>query len=127
MSWAKWLLELSIPIYRILMRAYPEAFRRQYGESMIQIFRDLGRDAAGGSGIAGLIKFWSKILPDLVCSVVEQNFNHGSRIMGKLAAASGAVDILVLLAIVAYASVTFRDFYMPPDFNARLGLAELAA
>lgn len=123
MSRSESVLELSILIYRILLNAYPEAFRRQYGESMIQVFRDLGRKAVRSRGALGIIGLWLRILPDVVYSVIEQNSNEGNRAVGRITTVAGALYLLVLLATVAYASVAFREFYVPPDFSSRVTAA----
>ena len=38
-------LPLSIYLYRLMLAAYPIAFRQEYGEAMAQLFRDTARDA----------------------------------------------------------------------------------
>lgn len=123
MSRSESVLALSIRIYRILLNAYPEAFRRQYGESMIQVFRNLGRKAVRSRGALGIIGLWLRILPDVVYSVIEQNSSEGNRAVGRITTVAGALYLLVLLATVAYASVAFREFYVPPDFSSRVTAA----
>ena len=53
-------------IYRILLKAYPSTFRREYGESMTQLFRDQLKDAVAGHK---LLPFWKRIILDLFRTV----------------------------------------------------------
>ncbi len=50
-------------IYRILLKAYPSTFQREYGESMTQLFRDQLKDAIAGRK---LWSFWKRIVVDLL-------------------------------------------------------------
>ena len=34
-------ISVSVWVYRGLLYAYPRSFRREYGEAMVQVFRDL--------------------------------------------------------------------------------------
>ena len=59
---------LSLAIYRALLILYPPAHRREYGAPMVQLFRDLCRDACAQNGTRGLIRLWFRILVDTVVS-----------------------------------------------------------
>ncbi len=52
-------------LYRLLLVAYPRRFRREYGESMAQVFRDLCRAAERGQGLRGVLWLWLATLRDL--------------------------------------------------------------
>jgi hypothetical protein len=63
---------LSGTLYQQLLAAYPKAHRREYGQPMVQLFRDQCRDAWRGGRTWGLIWLWLRVLPDLVkTSVLE--------------------------------------------------------
>jgi capsular polysaccharide biosynthesis protein len=63
---------LSGTLYQRLVAAYPKAHRREYGQPMVQLFRDQCRDAWRGGRTWGLIWLWLRVLPDLVnTSVLE--------------------------------------------------------
>ena len=62
---------LSISLYRLMMRAYPEAFRRQYGDAVDQAFRDGVRNAVEKHGALGLAVLWFNIVPDFIFSSAE--------------------------------------------------------
>ena len=57
-------LDWSERIYRVLLLAYPAAFRRAHGREMVQLFRDTYRDAAGQDRVAGRRGFWLALLID---------------------------------------------------------------
>jgi hypothetical protein len=49
--------------YRLLLRAYPAAFRAAYGHEMTQLFNDRRRDASSARG-----QFWAAMLADVARS-----------------------------------------------------------
>ncbi len=66
-------LSSSVRLYRFLLLAYPAPFRRDYGESMVQVFRDICRDAVRQQGDKGLLGVWVHVLPELVSTASEQH------------------------------------------------------
>lgn len=56
--------------YRVLLAAYPREFRREYGEPMVQFFRD--RMRRDGKGLRGLV-IWMQLLFDLAVSAVREH------------------------------------------------------
>ena len=56
---------LAIKIYRLLLRAYPAAFRREYGAPMLQHFADCYRLARQESAPLARWRFWYASLADL--------------------------------------------------------------
>jgi hypothetical protein len=94
--------------YRALMLLYPRAFRRDYGDQMLQLYRDERRDRTTS---------WARLTGDIVASAPVQ-YKETFRTMstqGKLVtsalvlvvaiaaflAVGGAVFALVLLALLA--------------------------
>ena len=61
---------LSERIYRWLLRAYPSEHRREYGELMVQLFRDRMRRDGGGYG--GL-SVWMQMIIDLAGSAYSEH------------------------------------------------------
>ena len=60
---------LSERIYRALLLAYPKEHRREYGEPMVQLFRDrMNRDGGG----LGTLAVWMHMLFDLVRSASRE-------------------------------------------------------
>ena len=101
---------LSERIYRKMLRLYPEAHRREFGEPMAQLFRDQCRDAWGDGSYGGLAKLWLNTLPDLgKTSLVEQlNKLETNNIMKYLNAKS--TPTVLLIAGLFLALMTFSHF-----------------
>jgi hypothetical protein len=73
-------------LYRLLLCVYPPAFRREYGPSMIQVYRDLCRDRCRQGGLGGLVPLWARLLTDLATSAIGQHLEalrEGGWIMTK--------------------------------------------
>src|SRR5438034_1103981 len=51
---------------KLLLVAYPRRFRREYGGSMAQVFRDCCRAAERQQGARGVVWLWLATLRDLV-------------------------------------------------------------
>lgn len=66
-------LRLSVRIYRHLLVAYPQPFRREYGEHMAQVFRDCCREAVATNGNAGLLRYWLIATGDLLVSALAEH------------------------------------------------------
>ena len=62
----------GVRLYALLLYLYPKSFRREYGESMLQLFNDQRRAVDGAGGYAML---WLKMLRDLVVSVPAAHSN----------------------------------------------------
>lgn len=60
-------------IYRMLLRAYPAAYRRQYGPLMAQAFRDLAREAYRHPGLASLARLWMNTLTDVATTAAVEH------------------------------------------------------
>jgi hypothetical protein len=67
------LIEWSVALYRLLLAAYPAAFRNEYGEAMAQVFHDMARDGYRRRGLFGLLAAWLRALLDFTVSVVRQH------------------------------------------------------
>ena len=60
---------ISERLYRVLLLAYPREHRREYGEPMVQLFRD--RMRRDGGGFRALV-VWVQMIFDLVRSVSRE-------------------------------------------------------
>src|SRR5690606_37790822 len=49
-------------LYRVLLRAYPRAFRERFAEEMALVFRDATRMALEGGGLRRLVTLWFRFL-----------------------------------------------------------------
>src|SRR5690606_8808215 len=59
-------------LYRVLLRAYPRAFRERFAEEMALVFRDASRAALEAGGLGRLVAVWFRFLFDLLVSVVRE-------------------------------------------------------
>jgi len=75
---------LSCRVYRLLLAAYPAEFRREYGSSMLQVFRDSSRAAKTSEGKLATGKFWLAILGDLVVSASKQHIENVREVNGPM-------------------------------------------
>ena len=90
---------LSEKVYRRLLFVYPKEYRREYGELMVQLFRD--RMRRDGGGFRGLL-VWMQMIFDLVVAAFKEH-KEGSE-MTKRRMWIGAGLVAVLLAGVVGAS-----------------------
>ena len=60
---------ISERVYRALLLAYPSEHRREYGEPMVQLFRDRMRRDGGGFRT---VFVWVRMIFDLVCSAFKE-------------------------------------------------------
>lgn len=67
------LVGYSVALYRFLLAAYPAAFRNEYGEAMVQLFRDTAREAYRRGGSLSLVAVWLQTLADFTISVLRQH------------------------------------------------------
>ncbi len=57
-------------LYRILLRLYPEQFRRRYQAEMLEFYRD--RRAAVGTGVRAKLRLWALLLADVVATAATE-------------------------------------------------------
>ena len=60
---------LSVRLYRLLLLAYPRAFRQEYTSEMVLVFRDAYREASRRQGTLGVLRLWSNFFYDFVKTV----------------------------------------------------------
>jgi hypothetical protein len=107
----------SEKLYRRLLGLYPESHRREFGPWMVQVFRDLCRQAYRQEGRRGLLKVWLRAIPDLARSAAQEHEYEVRRWMMNDEVQNGSsprwgMGILISAAIVAVgllASVALRE------------------
>jgi PPM family protein phosphatase len=57
---------LSERLYRLLLFAYPRAFREEYASEMLLVFRDAYREAVYWQGTPGILRLWRDFFFDFV-------------------------------------------------------------
>lgn len=92
-------MSVSVRIYCALLVAYPRKFREVYETQMVQVFRDVLRDAYRRNGIFGLIDLWLHTFADLLVTALIERIMEGSQYMfspkiiiwGSIASAFGGL------------------------------------
>jgi hypothetical protein len=113
----------SARAYRLLLRAYPSAFRVEFGEAMTQLFRDQAAAAWQSTGVPGICLVWCHTIADLVLSIAQLYSDERSHPMFKAAAVVGALYACTLVGALGYSAARFGEFYERPGFS-NAGAAE---
>lgn len=72
-------VRVSERFYRRLVSLYPARYRREYGPPMVQLFRDLCRDAYRHSRGRGVLGVWLRVAPDLGASLGAEYLSEWRR------------------------------------------------
>lgn len=97
-------------MFRKLLRLYPYAYRREYGELMALLFRDQCRDAWQRGRYAGLLKLWLRTLPDLGKTALNEQLTQNKRnhmINGK------HIPTLLLVTALVLGLLSFAPMVAP--------------
>src|SRR3954464_15861741 len=93
---SKRIISVSEHLYQQLLRAYPAAFRHQYGSQMTQVFLDCCRVSYQQSGTGGVLRLWISTLVDLVTNAVAE---HVSTIIQRLRTRKAFFNVQVSLRL----------------------------
>jgi hypothetical protein len=72
------ILSIAVTFYSWLLLLSPQSFRKEYRELMIQLFRDMTKDAIRQRSILGVLEVWWRIAADLTATLWEQHSIAGS-------------------------------------------------
>jgi len=114
---AQTLTSWSVSTYWLILQAYPSSFRREFGESMAQVFGDSVRHAWHRAGIAGLATLWMRTIADVVVSLFSAYGNEKRDWMFKLVVGLAVLYACALATAVGYGAARFGEFYQPPAFS----------
>ena len=64
---------VSERVYAALMHLYPEDFRQQYGDEMLDHFRDRWHDESSRDVAIGGLRLWSRTLVDIGTTAVHEH------------------------------------------------------
>jgi hypothetical protein len=67
------IVALSVTVYQTLLVAYPTRFQQEYGQHMVQVFRDCCLRTVRQSGTNGMARLWVLTLLDLFRSLIEEH------------------------------------------------------
>src|ERR1041384_144432 len=94
-------VDLSSRVYKVLLLAYPSAFRREYGHQMQQVFRDRYRDEARRNGYLAVADYWLRTVLDLALTAMREhseNFRKDQNIMRRDIVSLAGCTAIILIA-----------------------------
>jgi hypothetical protein len=91
---------LSVRAYKVLIKAYPSSFRREYGGEMVLVFGEQMTNVFQKKGAAGLVAAWLRVLGDLARTVPEEHLHEMQRSLGMKTAAYAVLSCI--LAAITY-------------------------
>lgn len=68
------IIRISSRIYSYLLKAYPHTFLKDFGDEMVWLFEDYSQDKLSRYGWLALFVYWARIFPDLLITIVQENF-----------------------------------------------------
>ena len=77
------ILRLSYRLYRLLLVVYPKPFRLEYGEPMLQVFRDCCVSTYAVTGYRGLACLWWHTVADLSATCLREHLSR-DRVMSSI-------------------------------------------
>jgi hypothetical protein len=116
------LLSLSERVYRMLLIAYPAAYRREYGALMVQVFRDMCRDSYRQGGAAAVALWWCSTLLDLVYTAFEQR--RKVRFTVSKSTFMRLTGVLLIVGGAFWSLAAFSQF-QPDDHYTYYGIYQL--
>ena len=93
-----WLVDCSVWLYRQTLNAYPQAFRRDFGQEMSQTFYDCCREAYRQKGVVGIVILWFSVPGDLIPNALAEHKLNQFRRKGKILMS----DLNLSLIVPAY-------------------------
>lgn len=75
-------MTISERVYRVILKAYPAEYRREFGEPMLQLLRDQLREC--GPGRWQVVRLWSRILADTLRSIPAMHMESLSTLGGDM-------------------------------------------
>src|SRR5215218_7917239 len=103
---------LSVRFYGVLLKVYPDEFRREYGLQMEQAFGDPYKEACERGGRRGIALLWALTISDLPRTAVEQRImpcaDHEEVAMYDRRLA--VVGTLLLLALLYFVSASLLKY-----------------
>lgn len=97
-------LNISYRLYGLLLFVYPEDFRREFGNQMLQVFRDSYRDEARARSLPS---FWLRIVLDLASTAVKERVDSSQR-RGVMNRRSDGMAVLGCIGIIVIAFAVHR-------------------
>jgi hypothetical protein len=105
-------------VYRALLLAYPEEFRRKYGPQMEQAFGDLYREVRERGGRRGIAWFWALTISDLARTAKAQRVKPraGHEEVAIYARKLAVVGFVLVLAPLYFVSASLLKYGLGVGF-----------
>lgn len=98
-------MNISYRLYGLLLFAYPSGFRREFGNEMLQVFRDCYRAEARARSLPS---FWLRTLLDLVLTAAKERADSIGRKETFMNRRSDAMAVLSCIGIIVIAFLLHR-------------------
>ena len=108
---------LSERVYRALLVVYPKEYRREYGELMVQMFRD--RMRYDGGRFRGPV-IWMQIISDLAVSAIEEHRRGGDMKKRMRIEAASLAALLIIVVGVGVVLSQPSDNFENDELNIRV-------
>ncbi len=72
---SSWIVSLSVRVYQWLLYIGPAEFRREYGQSMMQVFRQCCHDAYQHQGARGVLRLWLPVFSDQLIGLLAERLS----------------------------------------------------
>ena len=116
-------MSLSIQLFQLLLRAYPPAFRLEYGPEMTQLFRDCYRDIQA-DGLITALAFWRRMICDVIRTAPLERWEALERRCETMK--NMKTDVLGLLACLAIIAVAFVLFGLVKKSDSSIAIVDYA-
>ena len=84
-------------LYRLLLLAYPRAFREEYASEMFLVFRDAYRETSRQQGMLGVLRLWSDFSWDFVKTVCIEHVRSWMQRGGRDLALAGKEQLAMTM------------------------------
>lgn len=78
------MVQVSVCVYRNLLRVYPRELRARFATDMAEVFEDLLQDAATERGTAGIVDLWRNALVEFATVALPARLKPDVIIAGSL-------------------------------------------
>ncbi|MCC6802579.1 MAG: hypothetical protein IT319_06825 [Anaerolineae bacterium] len=109
------MIALSARIYAGLLKLYPEPFRREYGDHMLQVFRDCCRDASDSQRALAALGFAT--LTDLIVTAAAERYAQMTTrqwLFTALRTAGGLAAFVASGALLGYVALMITVLFLIP-------------
>lgn len=112
--------DLSCRVYKLLLVAYPSGFRREYGDQMLQVFRDCYRDESRRNDHVAIAGYWLRTLLDLVLTAARE---HSENLRKDHVMSTLRRDFIALVGCIAIIAIAMALLSYGKNHEVRFILA----